>query len=411
MPTGPTVVVVGAGLAGLRTAEQLRAQGHPGRIVIVGDETHLPYNRPPLSKDALRGALEHSTLAFRHRLTADDVEWRLGSGVVAADVSARTVSLDDGSTLDFDGLVAATGVSARRLPLPGAEDRRHVVRTLDDAVALGHELQGTPRVAVIGAGFIGCEVAATARDLGCEVDVVDPMPVPLSRPLGPVVGAELQRRHEQHGVRFHLQRGLSALSANADGSVQLTLSDGETITADIVVEAIGSVCNVAWLQGNGLDLRDGVLTDDQLRPVGDAGPVDNVVVVGDIARFPNALFGPAAYRVEHWNIPAETAKRASATLVRALDPSVGLAEAKPFAPIPAFWSDQFGQRLQSFGMPGLGQDDIRLIEGELTGEFAAGYHGSDGSLVGVVLIGLLKRHPHYRRLIAARLPAATPALA
>src|SRR4051794_1711530 len=268
------VVVVGAGLAGLRTAEALRSQGYVDPIAVVGDEPWRPYNRPPLSKEALAGEfqheLAHERLAYRVRKAAADVEWRLGSRVERADPENRRVELADGTSLAYDALVAATGVTARRLAVPGpppsAEAGRHVIRTLDDALALRAALIRGARVVVLGAGFIGCEVAATARGLGCEVDSVAIDPLPMIRPLGPMLAAELRRRHEERGVRFHLSTAVVAFEGD-ERVTGVELADGSILAADVVVEALGSRPAVGWLEGHGFDLTDGVLADGALRPV------------------------------------------------------------------------------------------------------------------------------------------------
>jgi 3-phenylpropionate/trans-cinnamate dioxygenase ferredoxin reductase component len=397
------VVIVGAGLGGLRTAEQLRAAGFADQIVIVGDELHLPYNRPPLSKEGLAGGVDHPMLAFRHKASIGDVTWRLGEVVASADIDNQTVGLGNGSELTYDGLVVATGVRARRLPLDAPLSWRHVVRTLDDAILLRQQLvssrqRAAVRVVVIGAGFIGCEGAATARTLGCEVHVVDPMAVPLIRPLGVDLGAAIQRRHEAHGVVFHLGRSVAQLTGDETGPHRIELDDSTVLAVDVVVEAVGSIPNVEWLAGNGFDLDDGVRCNQDLHPLRGEQPVPTVVVVGDVARFPNALFDDMPRRVEHWNIPTETAKRAARSLRANI---TGVAqELPPFAPMPAFWSDQYEVRVQSFGLPGIGGDDIRVLEGDIDGDCAVGYH-RDGRLVGVVLLGMTARSVYYRDLIAA----------
>jgi NADPH-dependent 2,4-dienoyl-CoA reductase/sulfur reductase-like enzyme len=386
---GQRVVVAGASLGGLRAAEGLRAAGFSGEVVVVGDEPHLPYNRPPLSKEALAGDVEFSTLEFRRRKSVDDVTWRLGVGVADASLATREVILADGSVLPFDGLVVATGLRVRRLAIPAPDGGRHPVRTLEDAVALRADLRPGARVVVIGAGFIGCEVAATAVKLGCEVDVVAPEAVPMQRPLGLEVGAAMRRRHEAHGVRWHLGR----LPASVEPSVAdpgrvgtVVLDDGTRLAADVVVEALGCVPNTEWLAATGLDIADGVLTDGHLRALtleGEARP--DVVAVGDVARFPNALFDDVPRRVEHWSIPTDTAKRAAPSLVAGL---AGAArDPAPFAPMPSFWSDQYGLRVQSFGSLGVA-DTVRVLEGDLDDEFVAGYE-RDGVLVGVLGIGLM----------------------
>ncbi|MGD9956395.1 MAG: NAD(P)/FAD-dependent oxidoreductase [Candidatus Nanopelagicales bacterium] len=393
------VVVVGAGLGGLRAAEGLRAAGYADEIVVVGDEPHLPYNRPPLSKEALADEVAHERLEFRRRASVDDVVWRLGSAVTAIDVDARTVSIG-AEALGWDALVLATGVSARRLSVPGppptAAAGRHVVRTLDDAAALRAALRPGSRLVVLGAGFIGCEVAATATGLGAQVTCAAIDPLPMLRPLGPALAAEMQRRHEEHGVAFHLGVGVAAIRGD-EHVTGVVLSDGTELDADVVLEAVGSRCNVDLLDGQGFDLADGVLADAALRPLRRGVPVDGVAVVGDIARFPHLRFADEPLRIEHWSLPTDTGRRAGAVLAAYLS-GEGYADvlASPFDPMPSFWSDQFDIRMQSFGAPGLSDPDgVRLLEGDLAGECIVGYHRGD-DLVGVVGLGMMRELMPYR---------------
>ncbi|MFJ2739899.1 NAD(P)/FAD-dependent oxidoreductase [Streptomyces sp. NPDC087440] len=376
MSTLDRIVVAGASLGGLRTAEQLRRAGFTGEIVVVGDEPHMPYNRPPLSKEVLAGKAGFESLAFRPKAAAGDVVWRLGSAVASADLAGRTLTLADGATLSYDSLVVATGLRPRRLDVPGPVGGRHTVRTLDDARALRGALRPGARVAVVGAGFVGCEVAATARGLGAEVTVVDPGPLPLVRALGEVLARALLARHRAQGVRFALGRTVSRFTGTDEQVTGLVLDDASRVRADVVVEAVGSLPNVEWLAGNGLDLSDGVLCDAALRAVG--APA-GVVAVGDVARFPNARYDTVARRVEHWSVPGDSAKHAARTLLGA--------EQEAFAPLPSFWSDQYADRIQSFGSPGLGAGDVRVLEGDPAGDVLAGYHDAGGRLVGVVALG------------------------
>jgi NADPH-dependent 2,4-dienoyl-CoA reductase/sulfur reductase-like enzyme len=375
------IVVAGASMAGLRAAEQLRAAGWTGAITLVGDEPHMPYNRPPLSKEVLAGRAPFESLAFRPRASVSDVEWRLGRRVVAARLAERAVELDGGEVLTYDGLVAATGMRPRRLRCPGPLGGRHTVRTLADAQGLREALtRPGARVVVVGAGFIGCEVAATAVGLGvAEVTVVDPLPLPMVGPLGELLARALLVRHEERGVNFRLGTGVRGFEG--DRTVTgVVLDDGSVLPADVVVESVGSLANTEWLDGNGLDLTDGVLTDGLLR----VGGRPEVVAVGDVARFPNARYDGVPRRVEHWSVPTDTAKHAAKTLVAHL--IGGEAELAPFAPLPTFWSDQHDFRLQSFGAPALGKDDARILDGEPDGDVLVGYHAA-GRLVGVVALG------------------------
>ncbi|MFJ8820801.1 NAD(P)/FAD-dependent oxidoreductase [Streptomyces sp. NPDC102467] len=375
------VVVAGASMAGLRAAEQLRAAGWGGPVVLVGDEPHMPYSRPPLSKEVLAGNAPFESLAFQPRASVSDVRWCLGTRVVGADLDRRVVELDDGRVLPYEGLVVATGMRPRRLPCPGPVAGRHTVRTLTDAQGLRAALtRPGVRVVVVGAGFIGCEVASTALALGAaEVTVVDPLPLPMIAPLGELLATVLLDRHERRGVRFALGTGVTAFEGRGrvTGAV---LADGTAIAADVVVESVGSLANTEWLDGNGLDLADGVRTDEHLR----AGGRPDVIAVGDVARFPNARYDDVPRRVEHWSIPTDTAKHAAKVLTAHLTGTdAGLA---PFAPLPTFWSDQHDFRLQSFGAPVLGKDDVRVLYGDLDGDVLAGYHRG-GRLVGVVALG------------------------
>ena len=391
------VIIVGAGLGGLRTAESLRAAGYQDGIVVIGDEPHLPYNRPPLSKEALVGGVRVEDLLFRRREAIGDVEWRLGVPVVASDLTERTVTLADGQTLPFRGLVIASGIRPRQLPIPGPEEGRVLLRNADDAAHLRGRLVSGERLAILGSGFIGCEVAATARALGVEVDVIALDDEPMIRPLGSDLGAAMKRHHEEHGVRFHLGRTITEFLGD-DEITSVRLDDGADVPATVVLEAVGSVPNIEWLEGNGLDLSDGVLVDESLQVVGSPAPA---VAVGDIARHPNALlpFGPS--RIEHWNMPTELGKHAGTTLAKALHDAGTNTTPEPFYALPSFWSDQYDVSLQSFGMPGLGTPTV--VEGELDGACIVEYHRGD-DLVGVVGVNRSKDLMPYRKQMLARQP-------
>jgi 3-phenylpropionate/trans-cinnamate dioxygenase ferredoxin reductase component len=390
-----TIAVVGAGLAGLRVCERLRAAGFGGRIIVLGDEAHPPYNRPPLSKEVLRGDADRTRLPFKQRPATADVEWRLGCRVGAVDATARTLRTDTGETLSYDGLVYAAGVRSRRLDLDSDLAWRHAIRTIEDAERLRSDLTRGARVVVIGAGFIGCEVAAVAVSLGCEVTVVEPLSTPLERPVGALLGREVQRRHEQHGVRFALGRTVVAID-DAGEHREVVLDNGARIAADVVVEAVGSVANVEPLAGQGFDLDNGVLCDGDLHPLRGGSPVERVVVTGDVARFPVPSYDGSVIRVEHWTMPTDLAAHAAASLLAAVE-GADLPE-KPLDPLPTFWSEQYGVRMQAFGLPHLGLDDVRLLDGELTGEAAVGFHRDD-RLVGVVLLGMARRMMEFRTAV------------
>lgn len=390
----PPIIVVGAGLSALRTAESLRKSGYAGSIRVLGEESHLPYNRPPLSKEALSSGIDPTSLEFPRRSSVEDVEWSLGQQVIGCDLTGKTVTTASGETLNMSGLVVASGIRPRQLPIPGPTKGRVLLRTIDDANALRDHLTSGTRLLILGAGFIGCEVAATARKLGCEVDVVALDSEPMIRPLGEDLGLGMRHHHEQHGVRFHLGRTVEAFSGD-DRVTGATLDDGTHIHADLVLEAVGSVPNIEWLDGNGLDLSNGVRTDDFLAVVDSPIPA---VAVGDIARHPNALFPGSLMRIEHWNMPTEMGKRAGKTLADLL---AGAAPSgAPFNALPSFWSDQYDLTLQSFGIPGAA-DDYRLADGSYDTDCIVEYF-LESRLVGVVGVNRTAELMPYRKELLAR---------
>lgn len=384
------VVIVGAGLGGLRAAESLRSNGFTGSITIVGDEKYQPYNRPPLSKEALKSGIAPKDLHFRQRDSIADVQWLLGEGATQLNLADQTVALADGQLLAFDGLVIATGIRPRLLPIPGPTAGLYTLRTINDAQALKAAIKPGHNIVIIGSGFIGCEVAATAVALGAKVHVVSLDSEPMIRPLGAELGAAMRRRHEAQGVVFHLGRTVTQFDGT-DHITGVTLDDGEVIATEVVVEAIGSVTNTEWLEGNGLDLTDGVLVDSAMRVIGTDVPV---VAVGDIARHPNARYADNYLRIEHWNMPTETGKRAGATLAALLNEQP-LSD-QEFTALPSFWSDQYEYQLQSYGVPGLAAQSV-LVSGDFDGPCIVEYRDEADRVIGVVGIDTIKELMPYRK--------------
>jgi NADPH-dependent 2,4-dienoyl-CoA reductase/sulfur reductase-like enzyme len=357
------VVVVGASLAGLRAAETLRNEGFAGEVVIIGAEPHRPYDRPPLSKKLLSGEWEPERIQLRQPDTFDelDVEWRFGVAGAGLDPDAGVLHLTDGTDLVYDGCIIATGATCRRLPEQSRYGHVHEVRTLDDAMRLRAEIaDGDKHVVVIGAGFIGLEVAATAKQFGNEVTVLEGGPAPLMRGLGEEMGAAIGAMHEARGVT--LRCGVQVDRLHDDGVVLAGPegAEGELIEADVVVVGIGVVPATAWLGDSGLQLRDGVVCDETLNAIGaDGAIVAGVYAAGDVLRWPNALFGEEM-RVEHWTNAAEQGAAAAKNLLAAAGHRDEAPE--PYAPVPFFWSDQFDIRVQFLGRASA-DDQVEVVLG------------------------------------------------
>lgn len=391
------VVVVGSSLAGLRACEALRTEGFAGQISLVGAELHLPYDRPPLSKRYLSGEWDLDQILLRKpdALHALNLTLRLGVPAAGLDTSGRTVVLADGTRLPYDGLVVATGASCRRLADQPEFAGVHELRTLDDSTALRTDLQrladtgSAPRVVVIGAGFIGLEVAATARKAyGAEVTVLEGAPVPLVRALGPELGAAIAAVHGDHGVSVRCSVQVQRIEGSNDRVTGVRLGDGELVPADIVVVGIGVAPNTAWLEGSGLELRDGVVCDATLS-AGSPG----VYAAGDISRWPNELFDEEM-RVEHWTTAAEQGAAAGTNLAREARGE----PAQPFATVPFFWSDQFDSRLQYLGR-GSGTDEVRIVAGSVEERAFVALYGSGGRLRAALGLSLPRLLMPFRKLL------------
>ncbi|MER6186721.1 FAD-dependent oxidoreductase [Streptomyces sp. NPDC001652] len=331
-----TVAVVGASLAGLSAARSLRKQGYDGRLVVIGDELHRPYDRPPLSKEFLAGTLGETELSLEAGDEDLRAEWLLGTRATGLDRTDRAVRLADGREVRADGIVIATGAAARTLPGSEGLAGVHTLRTLDDARALRDELARGGRLVVIGGGFIGAEVASTAYALGLDVTVVEVAPTPLAAPLGETMGAVVSALHADHGVRLLCGVGVKGLSGESRVDAVL-LEDGRSVPADIVVVGVGARPCVDWLAGSGVELDNGVKCGADGRTT-----LAGVVAVGDCANWydPRAGFHR---RVEHWTGARERPDAAIATLLAggALEPGVP----RP----PYFWSDQYGVKIQFVG--------------------------------------------------------------
>jgi 3-phenylpropionate/trans-cinnamate dioxygenase ferredoxin reductase subunit len=402
------IVIVGASLAGLRAAQAIRKAGHDGRVVMVGAEQHAPYTRPPLSKELLAG--EHE--ADRCALPGGDVdvEWRLGTVATGLDLARREVVLapgdegaresgvagrggDEGARggerLGYDRLLIATGSRPRHWPGEPIElDGVHMLRDLDDALALRAALDERPRLAVVGAGFIGCEVAATARKRGLDVTLIDIADHPMTA-LGRAVGARCADLHRAHGVALRLGVGVDGFEG-ADRIEAVRLADGSRVEADVAVVALGAIPNTDWLADSGLELQPGVVCDATLA----ARDAQHVFCAGDVAAWPHPMAENGVIRIEHWTNAAEQGAAAGRNLLAAP------AERAPYDAVPYFWSDQYDVKIQSVGLPARAER-VTVLEATPEGDRVVLGGERDGRLVAAIGFNAMRRLAFYRGRLAA----------
>jgi NADPH-dependent 2,4-dienoyl-CoA reductase/sulfur reductase-like enzyme len=369
------VVIVGASAGGLATAEALRRLGYEGGLTLVGGEKHLPYDRPPLSKQILTGEWQPDRLPLRRPEDIDalGLDLRLGMTATGLDRARRTVALADGTRVSYDALVIATGVRPRGLSGTEGLAGVHTLRTLEDALAFKARLRPGRRMVIVGAGFIGAEAAAVARGLGVEVTLLEAAPLPLAQAVGEQAGQFLAQIHRDHGVRLHTRAQVAGI-LGADGEVRgVGLVDGTVLPADDVLVAIGSLPNTEWLAGSGLTVDNGLVCDEF------SAAAPGVYGVGDVARWHNPLFG-TAMRIEHRTNAAEQGMAVARNL---LNPDAR----RPFAPVPYFWSDQYEMRIQAYGYL-RGHDEALVMEHDPAQRRLLVAYRTGDRLAGVLAVGL-----------------------
>ena len=360
-----SVSIVGASLAGYWAAETLRRDGFEGRISLIGDEPHAPYDRPPLSKKFLAGDLDDDRLPLTtaEKLADLGLEMRLGCRATGLDVATRTLEVD-GVAEPYDGLLIATGARCRNLPGTAGLAGVHTLRTRDDAEAIRDALaNGARRVVVVGAGFIGAEVASTAIGRGAAVTMVEALEAPFGRVLGVEMGAVMADVHRWHGVDLRTGVGVDEVLGD-DRLAGVRLADGATMEADLLVVGIGVVPNTDWLEGSGLTLDDGVVCDETCLAAPD------VAAAGDVARWANPRYGEVM-RVEHWDNAVQQGAHAARRLLQSDE------EATPYAPVPWFWTDQYDRKVQLAGRPHT-DDEVRVVAGSTAEHRFAAFYGRDG---------------------------------
>ncbi|WP_427169960.1 FAD-dependent oxidoreductase [Arthrobacter sp. 92] len=391
------IVVVGASLTGLRAAERLRKEGFTGSLTLIGDERHEPYDRPPLSKQVVAGSVpsEVTSLPRRRELGAT---WRLGVAATSLDLASKQVHLADGSRIGFDKLLIATGVRARTWPNAAEAALAGVLtlRTREDAAALRQLLAERPRrVLVIGAGFIGSEVASVCRELGLPVTVAEAGPAPLGAALGGVIGAIAGELQIENGVDLRCDVRVVSLDGDATGRLcRARLSDGTTLDVDVAVAALGAVRNVEWLAGSGLASgRWGVACDAGCRAFDANGLVtDDVFVAGDVSRAPQPMFGYQFLAIEHWGNAISQAEIAAHNMV---SPET---ERWPHLEVPKFWSVQFGTEIKSVGVPSTA-DEVAIVQGSVAQRRFLAAYGYKGRIVAAVAFNHNKWLEFYEPLI------------
>ncbi|MDX6389943.1 MAG: 3-phenylpropionate/trans-cinnamate dioxygenase ferredoxin reductase component [Streptosporangiaceae bacterium] len=399
MPGGPAYVIVGASLAGAKAAETLREEGFDGTIALVGQETERPYERPPLSKGFLLGKAAKSSIYVHEEgwYAGHGVNLLLGSTVTAIDRAGSRVELADGSAISYDRLLLTMGASPRTLDVPGGDlGGVRYLRTAGDSERLGAALADADRVVIAGAGWIGLEVAAAAREQGCEVTVAEPEPGALHRSLGPELGGIFADLHRAHGVTFRFGEGVSELRGSGGRVAAAITSSGAELPADLVVVGIGAVPNTALATVAGLDVDNGILVDAALRTSDPA-----IWAAGDVVNAFNPLLG-RRIRVEHWANALNGGPAAARSM---------LGQEVSYDRVPYFYSDQYELGMETCGLPEPGRYDQIVYRGDTEGlEFIAFWLAS-GAVVAGMNVNVWDVTDDIQELIRSGRPVDTARLA